>query len=235
MEANFKENYKKNTLEDFAISIFEKKELKALKIENPKEFVEKVSLEIELFTENNFEKIKIVHDLVVLLISPNFHSEEYAILFKSFCDKLDINCKIINGYAKKNNNNFLTVGSGVDFQHFWNLIEIYNTKYLVDCSWDSCYFDGSELKKYYNTDWFLVEENNFKNSHVPFENLIQKTDDSVKNPILKQGSPYPYFGNISQTLIILPGFLSSPYFKIIYEDNLILTLNLYKASLFVKF
>ena len=27
MEANFKENYKKNTLEDFAISIFDKKEL----------------------------------------------------------------------------------------------------------------------------------------------------------------------------------------------------------------
>lgn len=237
-----KELYEKNINEkypsDFAFALVNDTELEQLRSENFDDYIKKIATKIDFVTKNDYEKVKIVHDLIILQNSPNFNSSEYAILFKYFCDSLKINCNIIHGYGIKSYNNLLAKWNEIDLNHFWNTVEINNTEYLVDCCWDSSFYDGVEHTKYYGTDWLFVEEYEIDKtkSHISLNTLFQENVNFIQSPMFNHESDFPYFNNIEQTQIIIPNLIIPPFYKIIYDENkVVFTLSMSKISLFINF
>ena len=80
-----KELYEKNVSEkypsDFAFALVNDTELEKLRSENFDAYVNKISTKIDSITKNDYVKVKIVHDLIILQNSPNFNSKEYAFKF----------------------------------------------------------------------------------------------------------------------------------------------------------
>ena len=237
-----KELYEKNVSEkypsDFAFALVNDTELEKLRSENFDAYVNKISTKIDSITKNDYVKVKIIHDLIILQNSPNFNSKEYALLFKDFCDSLKINCNIIQGYGIKAYNNLLDKGNEIDLNHFWNVIEIMDTQYLVDCCWDSSFYDGIEHTKYYGTDWLFVKEEDIDKtkSHISFTTLFQENVNFIQSPIFNNKSFFPYFDIIDQNQVYIPNLIIPPFYKIIYDENkVVFTLSMSKISLFINF
>ena len=126
----------------------------------------------------------------------------------------------------------------IDLNHFWNTVKINNTEYLVDCCWDSSFYDGVEHTKYYGTDWLFVEEYEIDKtkSHISLNTLFQENVNFIQSPMFNHESDFPYFNNIEQTQIIIPNLIIPPFYKIIYDENkVVFTLSMSKISLFINF
>lgn len=98
------------------------KNLESLRTGKPSEYVKKACDSISASAKNDFEKVKMAHDFVAILVSydaANFWAgtvpdqeytsviktktavcEGYANTFKKFCDTLGISCQKISGYAR---------------------------------------------------------------------------------------------------------------------------------------
>ncbi|MCR5401308.1 MAG: hypothetical protein K6E78_06890, partial [Treponema sp.] len=103
-------------------SLIKDKNLESLRTTNPAAYVKKACESINASAKNDFEKAKMAHDFVAVLISydaKNFWAgtvpsqeysnvlksktavcEGYANTFKKFCDTLGISCIKVSGYAR---------------------------------------------------------------------------------------------------------------------------------------
>ena len=145
-----------------------------------------------------YENIKLVHDYLVESIEydqsislPNIYDlygalvnkksvcEGYAKAFKYLMDSMNISCIIVSGKA--------TNSEGNTENHAWNYVQINNTWYAIDSTWDdpiligSGYLSNSSKYKY-----FLKGEDEFNRSHVP-------------NGQFSEGGKVFEFPNLSQT------------------------------------
>ena len=101
-----------------------------------------------------------IYDLYGALINKKSVCEGYAEAFKYLMDSMDIPCVTVSGEA--------TNSEGNTENHAWNYVQINNTWYAVDCTWDdpilvgSGYLSNSSKYKY-----FLKGEDEFNKSHMP--------------------------------------------------------------------
>jgi len=108
----------------------------------------------------------------------------YAFLTKELCALANIDCKIINGYAKSpdfNTNKLFP-------NHSWNAVKLNNKWYLCDPTYASGYFSVEENKSVfdYNDGYFLTDPNLFVINHYPTNKkwlLTSNTTYSIQNYI----------------------------------------------------
>lgn len=91
----------------------------------------------------------------------------YSLLFKSLCNKLNIESKIIYGLTKSNINDI-----GIDRvikDHAWNTVKINNKWELIDVTWSAGYQDMQTKKfiKCFNDFYFFTPPKDFINHHFP--------------------------------------------------------------------
>ena len=182
-------SYRTNQPESLASSIKKNKTFEDLRKSNPQNYVRSVVAEINKTATNDFEKVKLAHDITALLISYDAASfwsgnlppqdyftvlktgksvcEGYANVFLEFCNQLKIECKKVSGYARGVGFNLLTEQANIESNHAWNMVKIDGSWYLVDCTWDSGYMNGKISKQEYKTDWLFTKPEHFINSHFP--------------------------------------------------------------------
>lgn len=182
-------SYRTNQPESLASSIKKNKTFEDLRKSNPQNYVRSVVAEINKTATNDFEKVKLAHDITALLISYDAASfwsgnlppqdyftvlktgksvcEGYANVFLEFCNQLKIECKKVSGYARGVGFNLLTEQANIESNHAWNMVKIDENWYFVDCTWDSGYMNGKVSKQEYKTDWLFTKPEHFINSHFP--------------------------------------------------------------------
>lgn len=155
----------------------------------PSSYVLNVCNTINQSAKNDFEKVKMAHDVTAGLISYDAAGywagtipeqdwasvlkrktavcEGYANLFKKFCDTLKIPCEVIHGYARGVGTSLTDTENPRNTNHAWNLVRIEEACYLVDTTWDSGYMDGKVSKQSYTTDWLFINGEVMIYSHFP--------------------------------------------------------------------
>ena len=183
--------------------------LEFLRINATDIYIEKVCKSISDSAKNDFEKVKMIHDFVTVLIHHGnplihgnvFHQDYYTILknrvpvatsdgfanvFKGFCDKLGFPCKKVHGYKRRMHwgNSILNEQEPIIPNHTWNIVEIYKAWYIVDCTWDSYY--GSPIVTRQTTDITkippYIEERKiypYINENYSTELLFPKAEDFI--------------------------------------------------------
>lgn len=136
----------------------------------------------QIITEDmsEYEKVKAVHDYMVLhcaydeehyetdtipeesfsprgvLLKGSAVCEGYAAAFKAFMDELQIPCQLITG----------TASSSGDFSgpvnHAWNIVQIDGIWYQIDTTWDDPVPDRKGEVQY---DFFLISDKKMKQTH----------------------------------------------------------------------
>lgn len=179
----FDHPYYWNGLKARAFTLKNKKQ--KLNVSIPMEYYEKNSLSIakdyiknmDLEGKSDFEKIKIIHDLLVneTAYDEKFNKisytatgvfknglgvcDGYSKAFKFLCDCYNIPCVRITGNAKNSVSDSLG-------GHAWNYVLLNNKWYAIDVTWDDpvFYFNGSKVDTYKNSknltyENFLVGSN----------------------------------------------------------------------------
>ncbi len=120
----------------------------------------------------------------------------YAYLVKNLANLANINCEIIDGYARNEN----SVESELKFpNHSWNAVQLNNKWYLCDATWSSGNYDlNSYTFEYkYNDGYFLADPELFSKNHFPNEDswfLLNEKPilfEFLKAPLL-YGEAYNY-------------------------------------------
>lgn len=90
----------------------------------------------------------------------------YSRLFKTLCDKANINCEIITGYIHWSSD---PIGEITNRTHAWNAVYIDGAWKLIDATWASGYSDFAVTKftKSYNDFFFFTDPVEFFNDHYP--------------------------------------------------------------------
>lgn len=90
----------------------------------------------------------------------------YAYLIKELCFFANIQCKIINGYARTASTNTKKLELA---NHSWNAVKLNNKWYLSDATWSSGYVDNGKFIKNYNNGYFLTDPVLFSKNHYPLK------------------------------------------------------------------
>ncbi|GAA3513223.1 hypothetical protein GCM10022393_28780 [Aquimarina addita] len=94
----------------------------------------------------------------------------YAYILRELASMVDINCKIIDGYARTTTANISEPGTP---NHSWNAVEIDHTWYLCDATWSSGSFEQSahsfKFIRNYNDSYFLTDPALFSKDHYPLD------------------------------------------------------------------
>ncbi len=107
----------------------------------------------------------------------------YAIIFKEFMDRNNIECEYAEGYISANR----TGG------HAWNIVVIDGKKYPIDLTWDNTKFRSGYSKTF---DWLAQDVKNFSQSHYPspmektqnYEQVLSQIDPKIVEQVfLKSG------------------------------------------------
>ena len=178
------------------------KNVDSLRNTNPNEYVKTIVSKINEITQDDFERVKLVHDAICLLVSydaKNFWAntvpeqdwqnvvktktavcEGYANLFQKFCEELKISSKKVTGYARGVGSDILNENPN-DSNHAWNIVQIEGFWYLVDCTWDSGYMKGKSSVQSYTTDWLFLKPEHFIYSHFPDDSRNQLIQTPLSN------------------------------------------------------
>lgn len=175
-------------------------EIKNLKTANPSSYVQKCCEFINANSSDDFEKVKIAHDIVALNTkydAKNFWAnsvpsqdyetvlktgfavcEGYSNLLKKFLDTLGFQNIKVHGYARGVGVSLLDEKSTAS-NHAWNLVKIENEYYFLDSTWDSGYMSGKNSVQRYTTDWLFIKPEHFIYSHFP----TKQNQQLLENPI----------------------------------------------------
>lgn len=95
--------------------------------------------------------------------------QDYSELFKAMCDRADIKCYFISGYAKAFD--YMPGSSFKKANHAWNIIWLDNTYYLMDLTWSAGYvqFVDNNLRYFIRPDLsqFFATPEAFVEKHLP--------------------------------------------------------------------
>lgn len=196
--------YRTDIADKKATSLLKNSQINSLRINNTLSYLPAIAKEINNVAQNDFEKAKIAHDVITLLISYDAASfwagkvpsqdfisvlktrkavcEGYANVFKELCNNLGLPCKKVHGYARGVGTSILEEDSNFTSNHAWNIVQLENNWYLVDCTWDSGYMNGKIAKQQYTTDWLFLKPDHFIYTHFPQNQQYQL----LSNPIAKQ-------------------------------------------------
>lgn len=200
-----------------------------LKTSNPAEYVNKCCEFINSNSTDDFEKVKIAHDLVALNVkydAKNFWAETvppqnyenvlktgyavcegYSNLLKKFLDTLNFKNSKVSGYARGVGTS-LMAENNMDSNHAWNMVKIENAYYFIDSTWDSGYMNGKKSVQKYTTDWLFIKPEHFIFTHLPERQQQQLLKEPVSNTeFLKLADFQPKFFEVAENFVIKNGEL----------------------------
>lgn len=124
----------------------------------------------------------------------------FAYIIKQLCLHANIDCKIINGYARTANTNTEDL---VFTNHSWNAVKLNNKWYLADATWSSGYEQNGRFIKNFNDGYFLADPILFARNHYPIEKKWLLNTDLIESKFV--ATPIVYSETfLHQTLTILP-------------------------------
>ena len=178
----------------------------SLRQNNPVEYLRALSEMIDSSAKESFEKVKMAYDATALLlhydierinrqdifdqswedvlISKKAVCEGYASLFKKICDLLNIPCEKVHGYARTG---FAPLSSKEDLapNHAWNIVQIGDFWYNVDCTWGSGYIESQTYTRQYNTEWLFINGDHFRYTHFPLDSNYQLATPKINQDQFK--------------------------------------------------
>ena len=188
--------YRTNTPYPEAKNIISDSSLDSLRRYNPTEYITTVAKRIKNFSNNQFVRAKLVHDVTALLLfydDVSYWSDDrqpqdvatclrtrrsvcegYANVFKAFCDATDLVCEKVLGYSRGVGYSHSTYENPNDSNHAWNIVRLDGDWYLVDCTWDSGHMDGRTSVQDYNTTWLFAKPELFICTHFPTDDATQQ-------------------------------------------------------------
>ncbi len=125
----------------------------------------------------------------------------YAYILKTLTNLADMECEIVDGYARTVRTNVDTV----DFpNHSWNVVKLNDTWYFADTTQASGYYNltEEEFVKNYNEGYFLATPELFAKNHYPLNTkwLLLDKDISLKSFV---GAPIIYQNTYKHGIIPL--------------------------------
>ncbi|WP_353778978.1 transglutaminase domain-containing protein [Winogradskyella sp. 3972H.M.0a.05] len=114
----------------------------------------------------------------------------YAYLIKELSVLADINCTIVQGYAKTSTTNLDNLDTP---NHSWNAVQLDGKWYLCDPTWSSGLInpDNNQFTFQYNNGYFLAEPRLFIKNHFPADTKwtllgddAPTFDDFLESPII---------------------------------------------------
>jgi len=183
---------------------------------------------------NDFQKVKNIHDWVADNISYDIESylsenipdqsfalilknkssvcEGYSHLFQKMCELVDIDCIIINGYARGYGYDIFDVEDVNKPNHAWNAINIEDKWYFVDVTWDAGYVDANTYIKRYSTSYLYLAPEKMIYSHHPNDVQWQLLNKPVTE---EEFLSLPYF----EGMLFSYGIYPNTYVEKITEVN----------------
>ena len=171
---------------------------------DPAEFIRLLAEYINEKAVSVYDKVKKAHDWVAIFIKYDTQSyfsgryasqgydsvlkrgmavcAGYAQLFKMICDALNIECRIVEGYARGYSSNVFNNELPINTNHDWNIVTIDGKQFLLDCTWDSGYVDGWNFVNRYKSEYFFADPKIFIYEHFP-EN---KANQLLEKPLSAQ-------------------------------------------------
>ncbi|MFA6152455.1 MAG: hypothetical protein WC716_14125 [Chitinophagaceae bacterium] len=113
--------------------------------------------------------------------------EGFAQLFKAMCDLKKIDCVVVKGLLRRRLKDIGQVDE--DAVHYWNVITIHHTSYLVDASLSGGLPDekGKHFMKEYTDAWWLCNRKLFVCTHLPDDKSMQLLEIPVTKSEFAQG------------------------------------------------
>jgi hypothetical protein len=186
--------------------------IEALRGKDTAEYIREAAAYIIKNAKDPFDKIKKAHDLVALTIRYDAASflagrhppqdyasvvksrlavcEGYSNLFKKLCDEMAVECEVIHGYARGVGSSPLLNEIPSGSNHAWNLVNIKDAWYFIDCTWDAGHLKGSAFQADYGTDYLFLKPEHFIYNHFP-ENTRQQLLENAVSPV--DFSRLPFF------------------------------------------
>lgn len=124
----------------------------------------------------------------------------FALMFKAMCDLKKIDCSLVSGvlrYRLKDIGQF-----DPEEIHYWNILNINNTQYLIDPTLGLGNFDekGKHIINAYTDAWWLCNRKLFATSHFPEDAKQQLLEVSISKKEFSNG-PLVFPGAIVAGLI----------------------------------
>lgn len=154
---------------------------------DPDALVDKCVNYIEENAEDDFEKIKLLHDTLWYLASYDWDSLNagdykpwdfrtvlsrglcvcagYSRTFVYFCEKMGIRAINVLGTALEGNER--TIDEIEKQNHAWTMVELNDGWYLLDLTWDCSNTNNGKRDNKYSCDFLIVEPKEFLKSHFP--------------------------------------------------------------------
>ncbi|MEM7374427.1 MAG: transglutaminase domain-containing protein [Bacteroidota bacterium] len=126
----------------------------------------------------------------------------YANLLKALCDRLNVECIVINGYSKTSLGDIGQKELSID--HAWNAVQLDGKWHLVDVTWASGYTDRKtrHFTKRYTPKWFFTNPEIFVLTHLPEDpqwQLLEAPQSLLKfsyQPLIHTNLSYQTFDEI---------------------------------------
>ena len=208
--SDYKEAYRYRTNVPNAriVSFINNVENETLRINSPEKYLKALCQMINFSTKNPFEKVKMVYDATTLLLDYDTEAvklpfipvqtweqilvsrktvcEGYADFFKKICDMLNIPCEKVPGFAQGGLLP-LTPNKDLTANHAWNIVQINNIWYNIDCTWGSSSADvlTQTQKKKYSTDWLFLNGDYFRYTHFPSDSNFQLASPKINEEQFK--------------------------------------------------
>jgi len=115
-----------------------------------------------------------------IFYSSKTNCEGYATIFQALCNKINIKCIKISGYAKDFHFH-INQSTFSHSNHTWNAVQLDdNHWYLIDSAWGSGYINNEfEYKKNLQTFYFLTRPEHMIYNHLPIDSQWQLLAKSI--------------------------------------------------------
>lgn len=110
--------------------------------------------------------------------------QHYAELFHALAIESGLRSVVVFGYTRQN-------GKIDKVPHAWNALMIDSSWYLIDATWGSGYFDGTNYQHEFREKYFMVSPSEMIRSHMPFDPLFQFLRNPVSHENFRKGKPMP--------------------------------------------
>lgn len=186
-------NYKTDEVDAELKSYLESKKARELGKSNPDALVDICIDYIEKRSQDDFEKMKLLHDTLWYLASydsdslntGDYYPWDYRTVldrglcvcagfsrtFVYFCDRMGIRAIPVLGTGLKGTER--TIEEVKDQNHAWTMVEINDGWYLLDVTWDCSNTENKERDNKYSCDYLIVDPNEFIKTHYPLNSEKQ--------------------------------------------------------------
>ncbi len=113
--------------------------------------------------------------------------EGFARLFKAMCDLKKIDCVVVKGLLRRKLSDIGKMEE--EAVHYWNVVTINNTSYLIDASLSGGQPDekGKHFNKEYTDAWWLCNRKLFACTHLPDDKSLQLMEVPLTKSEFAQG------------------------------------------------